>query len=64
MAAGLTLSAVGAALLTRAGVDADYAAWILPGLALIGAGIGTALVVANAMGSVAEIRPTPALPAA
>ena len=59
MAAGLTLSAVGAALLTRAGVDADYAAWILPGLALIGAGIGTALVVANAMGSVAD-NPTDA----
>jgi predicted MFS family arabinose efflux permease len=59
IAGGLTLSAVGAGLLTRAGVHGDYAAWVVPGLALIGAGIGTALVVANAMGSVAD-NPTDA----
>ena len=35
-----------------------------PGLALIGAGIGTALVVANAMGSVADNPAEAALPAA
>jgi predicted MFS family arabinose efflux permease len=51
---GLTVSAAGAGLLTRAGVQSDYAAWVLPGLILMGAGIGSALVVALAMGSAAD----------
>jgi predicted MFS family arabinose efflux permease len=54
MASGLTCSAIGAALLTRAGVTTNFAEWVLPGLVLIGAGIGLALVVATAMGSLPD----------
>jgi EmrB/QacA subfamily drug resistance transporter len=54
MVVGLTISAGGAALLTQAGVNSDYTAWVLPGLIMMGAGIGSALVVAVAMGSVPD----------
>ncbi|MFE5114150.1 MFS transporter [Streptomyces sp. NPDC056663] len=46
---GLIISAAGCALLTRAGVGTDYAV-VLPGLILVGAGVGSALVVSTANG--------------
>ena len=49
-AAGLITSGAGAALLAQAGADSPYAAWVLPGLILIGTGIGSAAVVAVAVG--------------
>ena len=54
IAGGLALAAVGAGLLTQADLQSSYASWILPGLILIGAGIGLSLVPAIAMGSVTE----------
>jgi EmrB/QacA subfamily drug resistance transporter len=51
MAVGLAVSGVGAALMTRIGVTGDYWATAFPGLLLLGAGIGSALVVAISMGS-------------
>lgn len=54
IAGGLALAAVGAGLLTQADLQSSYASWVLPGLILIGAGIGLSLVPAIAMGSVTE----------
>lgn len=54
IAGGLALAAVGAGLLTQADLSSNYASWILPGLILIGGGIGLSLVPAIAMGSVTE----------
>ncbi|MCW2529840.1 MAG: transporter [Pseudonocardiales bacterium] len=48
--AGLLISGAGAALLTRADAGSPYAAWVLPGLILVGAGIGSAIVSAVAAG--------------
>ena len=48
--AGLLISGAGAALLTQADAGSPYAAWVLPGLILIGAGIGSAIVSAVAAG--------------
>jgi EmrB/QacA subfamily drug resistance transporter len=50
VAAGLIASGAGAALLAQAGPDSPYAAWALPGLILVGTGIGSAAVVAVAVG--------------
>ena len=50
VAAGLIASGAGAALLTQAGAGSPYAAWVLPGLVLVGTGIGSAAVVAVAVG--------------
>ena len=47
---GLVISAVGAVLLARTGVDTDYAALPLPALILIGAGMGLSVVVAIDVG--------------
>lgn len=49
-AAGLITSGAGAASLAQAGADSPYAAWVLTGLILIGTGIGSAAVVAVAVG--------------
>jgi EmrB/QacA subfamily drug resistance transporter len=49
-AAGLTISGAGAALLTQADAGSSYAAWVLPGLILVGTGIGSAIVSAVAAG--------------
>jgi EmrB/QacA subfamily drug resistance transporter len=48
---GLATSGLGALVLTRTGVAGDYWSIDFPGLALLGAGIGSALIVAVAMGS-------------
>src|SRR6266568_3440073 len=48
--AGLLISGAGAALLTQADAGSPYAAWVLPGLILIGAGIGSAIVSVVAAG--------------
>lgn len=50
MFAGLTVSGAGASLLAGAGIHSGYASWDLPGLALIGVGLGSALVVSIALG--------------
>jgi EmrB/QacA subfamily drug resistance transporter len=50
VAAGLTISGAGAALLTQADAGSPYAAWVLPGLILVGTGIGSAIVSAVALG--------------
>jgi EmrB/QacA subfamily drug resistance transporter len=50
VAAGLIASGAGAALLAQAGAGSPYAAWVLPGLILVGTGIGSAAVVAVAVG--------------
>jgi fucose permease len=50
VAAGLIASGAGAALLTQANAGSPYAAWVLPGLVLVGTGIGSAAVVAVAVG--------------
>jgi EmrB/QacA subfamily drug resistance transporter len=47
---GLIISGAGAALLTQSDAGSPYAAWVLPGLILIGTGIGSALVSAVAAG--------------
>jgi EmrB/QacA subfamily drug resistance transporter len=49
VAGGLTIGGAGAALLTRAGASSHYASWVLPGLILAGAGIGSAIVSAVAL---------------
>jgi hypothetical protein len=57
VAAGLIASGAGAALLTQADAGSPYAAWVLPGLVLIGTGIGSAAVVAVAVGQMGvELR--------
>ena len=48
--AGLLISGAGAALLTQANASSSYAAWVLPGLILVGIGIGSAIVSAVAAG--------------
>lgn len=48
--AGLLISGAGAALLTQADGSSPYAAWVLPGLILVGVGIGSAIVAAVAAG--------------
>ena len=48
--AGLAISGAGAALLTQADAGSPYAAWVLPGLILVGIGIGSAIVSAVAIG--------------
>jgi MFS family permease len=50
VAAGLIAAGAGAALLTQADAGSPYAAWVLPGLILLGTGIGSAAVVAVAVG--------------
>jgi EmrB/QacA subfamily drug resistance transporter len=50
VAAGLIISGAGAALLAQADAGSRYAAWVLPGLILVGAGIGSAIVSAVALG--------------
>ncbi|MFB4304335.1 MFS transporter [Actinomadura sp. NTSP31] len=50
VATGLTVSAIGSVLLAQAGATSGYASWVLPGLVLVGAGIGSALVVSIAIG--------------
>jgi EmrB/QacA subfamily drug resistance transporter len=47
---GLILAAAGAVLLTRADASSNYAAWLLPSMILMGIGIGSAGVVAIAIG--------------
>jgi EmrB/QacA subfamily drug resistance transporter len=47
---GLILAAAGAVVLTRTNATSNYAAWLLPGLILLGMGIGSAGVVAIAIG--------------
>jgi hypothetical protein len=42
----LIAAGAGAALLTQADAGSPYAAWVLPGLILLGTGIGSALGVA------------------
>jgi len=49
-AAGLITSGAGAASLAQAGADSPYAAWVLPGLILIGTGIGSAAVAVGQLG--------------
>ena len=49
VAGGLIIGGAGAALLTRADANSHYAAWVLPGLVLAGAGIGSAIVSAVAL---------------
>ena len=49
VAGGLSIGGAGAALLTQAGASSHYAAWVLPGLILAGAGIGSAIVSAVAL---------------
>jgi len=50
VSAGLLACAAGAALLTRATATTAYPEWVLPGLILLGAGAGAAIVVAITMG--------------
>ena len=49
VAGGMSIGGAGAALLTRADASSPYAAWVLPGLILAGAGIGSAIVSAVAL---------------
>jgi len=49
VAGGLVIGGAGAALLTQADANSPYAAWVLPGLILAGAGIGSAIVSAVAL---------------
>ena len=49
VAGGLAVGGVGAALLTQADASSPYTAWVLPGLILAGAGIGSAIVSAVAL---------------
>jgi len=51
---GLIACAAGAALLTRASATTSYAAWVLPALILLGAGVGSAGVVSIAIGQQAS----------
>src|SRR5262249_47398115 len=48
--AGLIVGGAGAALLTQTDAHSPYAAWVLPGLILVGTGIGSAIVSAVAIG--------------
>jgi EmrB/QacA subfamily drug resistance transporter len=48
--AGMLLAAIGMFLLSRIGVDAQYVTIVLPGIILIGAGIGLAFTVAINLG--------------
>lgn len=50
VAGGMAASGAGAALLAQADAGSPYAAWVLPGLVLLGTGIGSAAVVAVAVG--------------
>jgi len=50
LAGGLITGGAGAALLTQASAASPYAAWVLPALILAGAGIGSAIVSAVAIG--------------
>lgn len=50
VAGGLLAGGAGAALLAQATAASPYAEWVLPGLILQGAGIGSAVVVAIAIG--------------
>ena len=50
VAGGLAVGGVGAALLTQTDAASPYAAWVLPGLILVGTGIGSAIVSAVAVG--------------
>ena len=50
VAGGLIIMGAGAALLAQADAGSPYAAWVLPGLILIGTGAGSASVSAVAMG--------------
>lgn len=47
---GMIIAGAGAALLTQAGAHSDYAAFMLPSMILLGLGIGSAAVVAMAIG--------------
>jgi EmrB/QacA subfamily drug resistance transporter len=47
---GLILAGAGAVVLTRAGATSNYASWLLPSMILMGIGIGSAGVVAIAIG--------------
>jgi EmrB/QacA subfamily drug resistance transporter len=47
---GLIVAGGGAVLLAQAGADSNYAAWVLPGLIVMGIGLGSAAVVAMAIG--------------
>jgi predicted MFS family arabinose efflux permease len=47
---GLIVGGAGAALLAQASAASPYAAWVLPGLILVGVGIGSAIVSAVAIG--------------
>jgi predicted MFS family arabinose efflux permease len=49
VAGGLTVGGAGAALLTQSDANSHYAAWVLPGLILAGAGVGSAFVSAVAL---------------
>lgn len=49
VAGGLTIGGAGAALLTQTDANSQYATWVLPGLILAGAGIGSAIVSAVAL---------------
>ncbi|WP_329128573.1 MFS transporter [Streptomyces sp. NBC_01476] len=51
---GLSLSAAGAALLAQVGLHAEYASRVLPGLVLVGAGVGAYFVIATTIGSVPD----------
>ena len=54
---GLILAAAGAVLLTRADATSNYAAWLLPSMILMGIGIGSAGVVAIAIGPAGRRAP-------
>jgi MFS family permease len=54
IAAGLVVSAVGALLLSAAGVDATYAADVLPGFLVMGVGVGP-MFVAISVGAMAGV---------
>jgi EmrB/QacA subfamily drug resistance transporter len=47
---GLILAGAGAVVLTRTSATSNYASWLLPGMILLGIGIGSAGVVAIAIG--------------
>jgi predicted MFS family arabinose efflux permease len=49
VAGGLLISGAGAALLAQANAGSPYAAWTLPGLVLVGTGVGSAIVSAVAI---------------
>ena len=50
VAGGLLVCGAGAVLLTRATATTPYAEWVLPGMILLGAGVGSAAVVSIAIG--------------